>query len=93
MSDRQYDNTNRGALFKNDDKRDDRDPDYRGNINIDGKEFWLDAWLNTAKKSGKKFMALKAKPKMASEYKGALSNPPAQKSKAERDFEDDQIPF
>ncbi|MDP9090307.1 MAG: hypothetical protein M3O26_16395 [Pseudomonadota bacterium] len=92
MSDKQYDNTNRGALFKNDDKSEDRDPDYRGNINVDWKEFWMDAWINTAKKSGKKFMSIRVKPKMASEHKGAAKNPPAQTAKA--DFrDDDKIPF
>ena len=34
----QYDNTNRAVLFKNEDKRDERDPDYRGQANADGKE-------------------------------------------------------
>jgi uncharacterized protein (DUF736 family) len=91
MSDRQYDNNLRGALFKNKDKSEDRDPDYRGNITIDGKEFWLDAWLNTAKKSGEKYMALRAKPKMAQEHKGGTKNPPPQKV-AQPDF-DDNVPF
>lgn len=84
----EYSNVNRGVLFKNTDKRDDRDPEYRGNINIDGKEFWLDAWIQEAKKDGRKFMSLRAKPKMASEHKGGSSNPPAKTA----DF-DDQIPF
>jgi len=91
MSDQQYDNTNRGVLFKNEDKRDDRDPDYRGNVNVNGTEFWLDAWINTAKKSGKKFMSLRVKPKLASEHKGGTANPAAQKA-AQPDF-DDNIPF
>ena len=80
-----YDNTNRGVLFKNDDKKEDRDPEYRGNINIDGKEFWLDAWINTAKKDGRKFMSLRAKPKMARDHQGAARNPPARDS--------DEAPF
>ena len=71
-----YDNTNRGVLFRNEDKKENRDPDYRGNINIDGKEFWLDAWINTAKKDGRKFMSLRVKPKMARDHHGATDNPP-----------------
>ncbi len=59
----EYDNTNRGALFKNDKKEKDSDADYRGNINIDGKEFWLNAWIKESKKDGKKFMSLSVKPK------------------------------
>ncbi len=58
----QYDNTNRGVLFKNEDKYEETHADYRGNINIDGKEFWLDAWIRTSK-AGKKFMSLSVKPK------------------------------
>lgn len=86
----EYDNTNRGVLFKNEDKRDERDADYRGNVNVDGREFWLDAWIKEAKKDGKKFMSLRLKPKMARDHAGAAKNPPARS--AEPDF-DDQIPF
>jgi hypothetical protein len=86
MTDQQYDNTNRGVLFKNDDKKDDRDADYRGNINVGGVEYWLDAWINTAKTSGKKFMALRVKPKEPSAAgKTTAAAPPD-------DF-DDPIPF
>lgn len=85
----QYDNKNRAVLFKNKDKRDDKDPDYRGNLNVDGKEFWLDFWLQTAKASGEKFMSGRVKPKMAREHPGASENPPA---KTATDFSDD-IPF
>jgi hypothetical protein len=43
MSD--YDNTNRGALFKNERKEQPTHSDYNGTINVDGKEFYLNAWL------------------------------------------------
>jgi len=58
----EYDNTNRGVLFKNDKKEEEKHPDYRGNINIGGKEFWLDAWIKKSK-AGVKFMSLSVKPK------------------------------
>ncbi len=57
-----YDNTNKGALFKNSDKDSDSHPDYRGNINVGGREFWLSAWIKTSKK-GDKYMSLSVKPK------------------------------
>jgi len=57
-----YDNTNRGALFKNDRKEDDRDPDYRGELDVDGTPHWVNAWIKTSKK-GTKFMSLSLKPK------------------------------
>jgi uncharacterized protein (DUF736 family) len=58
----QYDNTNRGALFKNDDKESDNHPDYKGNINVGGKEFYLSAWIKESK-AGKKYMSLSVQPK------------------------------
>jgi uncharacterized protein (DUF736 family) len=57
-----YDNTNSGALFKNDDKQTDKHPDYRGQINVGGTEYWLSAWVKTSKK-GNKFMSLSVQPK------------------------------
>ncbi len=55
MSD--YDNTNRGVLFKNNRKETDKHPDYTGHINIDGTEFWLSAWVQTSK-SGDRYLSL-----------------------------------
>jgi hypothetical protein len=57
-----YDNTNRGALFGNDRRQKDTDPDYRGSINVDGTEFWLNAWIKTSK-DGQKHMSLSVRPK------------------------------
>ena len=64
MATKQYDNTNHGALFKNADKTDEKHADYRGEINVNGTEFWLTAWLKTSKK-GTKFFSLSIKPKQA----------------------------
>lgn len=36
--------TNRGTLFVNDKKQKDSHPDFKGSINIDGKEWALAAW-------------------------------------------------
>jgi hypothetical protein len=58
-----YDNTNRGALFKNDRKADDKDRDYAGTLNVGGVEYWVSAWLNTSKKNGAKYLSLSIKPK------------------------------
>lgn len=52
----QYDNTNSGALFRND-KKSEKHPDYRGDINVNGVDYWISAWLKTSKK-GTKFMSL-----------------------------------
>jgi len=56
MSD--YDNTNRGVLFKNKNKEPgDNRPDYSGNINVDGVEKQIAAWIKEAK-SGTTFFSI-----------------------------------
>lgn len=62
MSD--YDNTNSGALFKNKDKTEQTPTfaDYNGSVNVDGKEYWLNAWLKKSK-AGNSYMSLSLKAK------------------------------
>lgn len=61
MSD--YDNTNSGALFKNNTKEEgDNRPDMTGVVNVDGKEWRLSAWSNTSK-SGMKYLSIKVSEK------------------------------
>ena len=59
----QYDNTNRGVLFKNDRREKDTHPEYNGTINIEGQEYWLNAWIKDGGKG--KFFSLSVKPKEA----------------------------
>lgn len=52
-----------GVLFKNERKEQGSNhPDYQGSVTIKGIKYNLGAWINTSKKSGKKFMGLKVKP-------------------------------
>jgi len=60
----EYDNNNRGSLFKNDRKDDAKFPDYKGSINVDGTDYWLSAWIKVSK-DGNKFMSLSVKNKNA----------------------------
>lgn len=57
-----YDNTNSGALFKNDKKTSEKHPDYKGSISVGDGEYWISAWINTSK-NGVKYMSLKVTPK------------------------------
>lgn len=41
----EFDNTNRGSIWKNVRKEKETHPDFTGSINVDGKEFWLNGWL------------------------------------------------
>ena len=61
---REYDNTNRGVLFRNEKKEEgSTQADYTGSLNVGGTEYFLDAWIKTAKESGKKFMSVSVKQK------------------------------
>ena len=80
----EYDNTNRGSLFKNDRKDDAKFPDYKGSINVDGTEYWLSAWIKVSK-DGAKFMSLSVKNKNAD----ASLNKKSSKEK----FEDSEVSF
>ena len=40
-----YNNENRWTLNKNKEKRDDKDRDYLGSINIEGKDYWLSGYV------------------------------------------------
>lgn len=78
-----YDNS--GALFKNDRKEQPKHPDYNGSITIDGREYWLSAWIKEGQKG--KFMSIAAKPKDAPQEQQRA--PARQQSRDD----DDSIPF
>jgi hypothetical protein len=53
---------NTGSIFKNDRKEEETHADYKGDVLIDGVQYWVDAYIN--RPEGKKpFMALKFRPK------------------------------
>ena len=82
----EYDNNNRGSLFKNDRKDDAKFPDYKGSINVDGTDYWLSAWIKVSK-DGNKFMSLSVKNKNAD-----ASLQPKKKVEQE-EFDDSDLPF
>lgn len=47
----------RGALFREEDKKSEKAPDYRGNVTINGTKFKLAGWVRESK-AGKKFLSL-----------------------------------
>lgn len=79
----QYDNTNKGVLFKNEDKKSSKHPDYTGNINIDGEERDIAAWVRKAKNSGKIFISIKVEQPQENDLAAEV----------EADALEDDIPF
>ena len=85
----EFDNTNRGAIWKNDKKETEKHPDFTGSLNVNGVEYWVSAWKRKADASDKvPALSFNIKPKedKARQYEKE------QKDNARDDF-DDQIPF
>jgi hypothetical protein len=83
-----YDNTNRGAIWKNEDKESDTHPDFKGQLNIDGVEFWVSAWKRKPDASDKApALSFSIKPKEAQQPK--RGSKPANRQPAPSD----DIPF
>ena len=80
-----YDNTNSGALFKNTRKDSDKHPDYKGTINVEGKDYDIAAWLRESKK-GERFMSLKVSEPRQKQQDNAWGGTPTGSL-------DDEIPF
>lgn len=83
----EYDNTNRGAIWKNDDKQSEKHPDFKGSINIEGVEYWVSGWKRRAGASPKSpalSLSVQAKEEQAKPAKAAQT--------AAIDFDDD-MPF
>ena len=73
-------------LKKNIDRKHDKSPEYRGSINVDGREYWLAAWINSNDDGSKYFSGkVTAKDAMQSTDKPLVS--------AKATVDDDLIPF
>lgn len=58
-----YDNTNSGILSRNDRKEQPNHPDFKGQINVAGVDYWLSGWIKERNDKSGKFFSLSVKPK------------------------------
>ena len=61
MSD--FDRTNTGTLSRNERKTDDKHADFTGSVNVEGVEYFLDAYVRERKDGSGKFFSLRLKRK------------------------------
>ena len=83
-------NKNSGALFRNDKRETEKHPEYTGKITIEGKDYYLSAWVNEMR-NGQKYFAIKATPKVGATTP-ATTTAPAQPVTTVPDPVDD-LPF
>ncbi len=69
-----FDNTNRGVLFPNDKKGNEKRPDFTGDLNVDGVEYRLSAWKK-ASKQGNNFLSISVQLKEGQKIPAKNENP------------------
>jgi hypothetical protein len=75
---KEFDKTNRGEFYREEDKKNPNGPDYTGPLDVAGVPHRLAGWIKESKKTGKKFLSLAIEPKGEAEAK----------TKAKPDFDD-----
>ena len=93
----QYDDRNRGSIWKNEKKETDKHPDFTGSLNVDGRDYWVSAWKRKPDASDRApALSFSVKPKdgKPQEQSVAASAPARRGSmKDAMDDMDDSIPF
>lgn len=85
-----YDNTNQGAIWKNKKKEKQTHPDFTGQINVNGVEYWLNGWLRGADaKQDAPAMKFTVRPKTGTMPVAKTDG----KNVSSRQEMDDEIPF
>ena len=105
----EYDNTNRGSIWKNDDKQSDKHPDFKGSLNVNGVDYWVSAWkrkeganpkapalsFTVKPKEEQKPISERAMPKGPNSYAAATGRDPIStgRPRSNDPMDDDYIPF
>jgi hypothetical protein len=82
----EYDNENRGAIWRNEKKQQDTHPDFTGSLNVGGVDYWVSAWKRK-EGAGPKSPALSFSVKPKDEAPAKRAAPAADP------FADDEINF
>jgi hypothetical protein len=81
-----------GSLFKNDKRDKETSPHAKGSAVIDGVEYWMSAWTNTAK-SGQRYQSLSFQRKDEVHNAGMAQTKNEFTKTSPDNFESDSIPF
>jgi uncharacterized protein (DUF736 family) len=65
---------NSGAIFKNDKKTSANQPDYRGKVNVNGKEMEIALWVKTSSAGNSYFSASFSEPYVAPQTQPVVTN-------------------
>lgn len=93
----EYDNTNRGSIWRNEKREKDTHPDFTGSLNVNGVEYWVSAWKRKEGAAAKApALSFSVKPKedqpQQSISQRAMPKGPAGHARINDDL-DDSIPF
>jgi uncharacterized protein (DUF736 family) len=77
---------NTGAIFKNDKKTAENQPDYRGKMMVDGKEWEISLWVRESQASGLKYLSAAIKEPYVKTEAAPVQTP-------KQDESDDGMPF
>lgn len=91
-----YDNTNKGSIWKNEKRTSEDSPDFTGSLNVEGREFWFNAWKRK-EGANEKAPALSFSIKLKEAKAPYKVEPPAKSAPAKGasfdDMDNDLIPF
>ncbi len=89
----EYDDTNRGSIWKNEKKDKDTHPDFTGSLNVGGVEYWVSAWKRKEGAAAKApALSFSVKPKDEQQSISQRAMPKARATEP-RDDMNDEIPF
>jgi uncharacterized protein (DUF736 family) len=89
---------NTGAIFKNDNKKAENHPDYKGKVNVNGKDMEIALWMKTSAKGVKFFSVSFSEPFVKNEPQINKNEPQIngtlkQTIIHESNFDNDDLPF